>query len=175
MWNRCGISGIPGTTEIVWKTYRITWHTLLCDAAFQTSHVILSVCSSNRYSTPSAHHLQLVTTNIPHRLHITYSLLQPVYHTAYTSHTRYIKTNHITAPSITPNTPNNFNSQDFNFYSFLTYIYITYIILTEIIIIFNCYGVTAIQLTFVSLSFCNNITLKMALIAAETCWWEKRK
>jgi len=41
-------------------------------------------------------------------------------------------------------------------------------------IIFNCYGVTSKQrATFVPLYSCNkNITLKMAVIAAETCWWE---
>jgi len=40
---------------------------------------------------------------------------------------------------------------------------------------FNCYGVMVTQLTtFVSLYSCNNsITLKMAVIAAETCWWEQ--
>jgi len=33
--------------------------------------------------------------------------------------------------------------------------------------------VTATQLTtFVSLYSCNNITLKKAVIEAETCWWE---
>jgi hypothetical protein len=39
-------------------------------------------------------------------------------------------------------------------------------------VIFNCYGVTAVQLTtFVYLCFCNSdINLKMAEIAAETCW-----
>jgi len=43
----------------------------------------------------------------------------------------------------------------------------------EIIILVNCYGVTATQLTtFVPLYSCNNITLKMATVAAETCWWE---
>jgi len=53
----------------------------------------------------------------------------------------------------------------------LTYIYITYIILIEIIIIFNCHGVTAIQLTtFVHFYiFNNNIALKMAAIVVETC------
>jgi len=29
-----------------------------------------------QYTTPSTHHLQLVPTSIPHRLHITYSLFQ---------------------------------------------------------------------------------------------------
>jgi hypothetical protein len=54
--------------------------------------------------------------------------------------------------------------------SFLTYIYVTYIILTKIIIISNCYAVTATQLTlFVLLFSFNNITLKIAEIAAETC------
>ena len=41
----------------------------------------------------------------------------------------------------------------------------------EIIIIFNCHEVTATQVTtFVYLYSCNNITLKMAEIATETCW-----
>jgi len=50
--------------------------------------------------------------------------------------------------------------------------YLYYLILPEIIIICNCYGVTAIQLTtFVPLCSCNNnITLKMTVIAVETCW-----
>ena len=66
---------------------------------------------------------------------------------------------------------NDFISQYFNHYPFLTYIYITYTIFTEIIIISNCYAVTATQLTtFVPLyCFNNNIKLKMAAIAAETC------
>jgi len=47
--------------------------------------------------------------------------------------------------------------------------YIANIIITETIIIFNCYGVTATQLTtFVLLCSFKNITLKMAAIAAET-------
>jgi len=43
--------------------------------------------------------------------------------------------------------------------------------LTEIII-FNCFGVTATQVTTLVpfYSFNNNIILKMAAIAAETCW-----
>jgi hypothetical protein len=46
-----------------------------------------------------------------------------------------------------------------------------YIILSEIIKIFNCYGMTATQLTkFVPLYSCNNITLKMAGVVGETCW-----
>jgi hypothetical protein len=66
---------------------------------------------------------------------------------------------------------NDFQSQDFNHFPFLTYIYITYIILTEIVIIFNCYEVTVTQLTiFVPLYSYNNITLKMAALAAEACW-----
>ena len=46
--------------------------------------------------------------------------------------------------------------------------------LTVIIVIFNCYVVMATQLTtFVVLCSCNNnVTLKMAAIAAETCWCE---
>ena len=54
----------------------------------------------------------------------------------------------------------------------LTSVYITCIILTEIIIIYNCYGVMVTQLTiFVPLYCCNNnITLKMAIIAAGTYW-----
>jgi len=65
-----------------------------------------------------------------------------------------------------------FKSKDFNHYSFLTHIYSTYMILTGITIISNCYGMTMTQLTtFVPLYCCNNnITLKMAAIAAETCW-----
>jgi hypothetical protein len=44
------------------------------------------------------------------------------------------------------------------------------IILTEIIIIFNCYRVTVTHLTTYSLLYsCNNITLKMAATAVETC------
>jgi len=71
------------------------------------------------------------------------------------------------------NRTNNFNSKDFNHYPFLTYIYITYTTVTEIIIIFNCYVVTVTKLTkFVHLYCCNNITLKMTAIAAETCWGE---
>jgi len=58
----------------------------------------------------------------------------------------------------------------FKHYPFNIYIYI---ILTEIIIIYNCHGVTATQLTtFVHLYSCNNITLKMTAIVAETSWWE---
>jgi len=91
-------------------------------------------------------------TGILHRLHITYNQLQPVYHTIYTSPTtnsnRYTtpSTHHLhvalklTTSSITPHTLNNFNSQDVNQYPFLT--------------------------TFVTLYFYNNITLKMAAIAA---------
>jgi hypothetical protein len=64
-----------------------------------------------------------------------------------------------------------FQSQDFKHFPFLTYIYVTYIILTEIIIIFNCYEVTATQLTtFIPLYSYNNITLKMAALAAAACW-----
>jgi len=49
---------------------------------------------------------------------------QPVQHTFYISPTRWIKTHHITASSITPHRLN-FKSQDFNHYPFLSYIYIT--------------------------------------------------
>jgi len=54
----------------------------------------------------------------------------------------------------------------------LIHICITYLILPEIIIICNCYDVTTMQLTtFVPLYYCNNkITLKMTVIAVETCW-----
>jgi len=53
----------------------------------------------------------------------------------------------------------------------LTHIYITYLNLPEVIVICNCYEVMATQLTtFVLLYSCNNITLKMTVIAAETCW-----
>jgi len=62
-------------------------------------------------------------------------------------------------------------TQDFKHYPFLTYIYITNIILTEILIIFNCCRMTVTQLTtFVPFYSCNNITLKIAATAAETCW-----
>ena len=58
----------------------------------------------------------------------------------------------------------------------LIYIYIACIILTVNIIIFNCYGVTATQITkFVILYINNKITMKMATIAAEICWWEFSK
>jgi hypothetical protein len=45
-------------------------------------------------------------------------------------------------------------------------------ILTEITIIYNCYGVTPTQLTTFIPFHCydNNITLKMAVVAAERCW-----
>ena len=48
----------------------------------------VAVCTSptacsNQYTTPSTHHLQFIPNIIPHRRHITYSLLQSVYHTAY--------------------------------------------------------------------------------------------
>ena len=82
-----------------------------------------------------------------------------------------VKTHHITASSITPHRLNNFNSKDLNRYQFVTYICITYVILTEIITIFNCYGMKATHLTtFVPLYSCNNIILKMAALAVETCW-----
>ena len=94
------------------------------------------------------------------------------YHTIYTSPTCWITSHHTAMSSITQHILNNFNSQDFNHYHFFTYIYITYIILTEIVIILNCCGVRATQLTtFVPLYSCNNnITLKMAAIAAKMCW-----
>jgi hypothetical protein len=62
----------------------------------------------------------------------------------------------------------------FNHYPFLFYIYITYTTVTEIITILNYYVVTVTKITtFVHLYCCNNnITLKMAAIAAETCWGE---
>jgi hypothetical protein len=88
-----------------------------------------------------------------------------------TPSTRCTKTHHITTPNITPHRLKKFKSPNFNHYPFLTSIYIIHIILTEIIIILNCCGMTATQLiTFVHLCSCNNnITLKMAAIAAETC------
>jgi len=89
----------------------------------------------------------------------------------HTSCSCWIKTHYITASSITPHRLNNFNPQDFKHYPLVTSIYIAYVILNEIIIIFNCYGVTVTQLTtFVSLYSCNNITMKMATVAAETYW-----
>ena len=93
---------------------------------------------------------------------------QPVQHT---SPTRCIKTQHISAPSITPHRLKDCNSKDVNHNPFLTYICITRIILTKFIKLFNCYGVTATQLTKCVLFYCcnNNITLKMAAIPAETC------
>jgi len=69
--------------------------------------------------------------------------------------------------NVTPHGLNDINSQGFNHRPLLALV-ITYIILTEIILSF--YGVTATQLTtFVPLCS-RNITLKMAAIAAETCW-----
>ena len=95
--------------------------------------------------------------------------LQPVYRTVYTSPTRYTKTRHVSTRSITLHLLKNFSSQGFNHLQYLNYIYIKYIILTEIIIIFNCCGMTTTQLTtFVPLYSCNNITLKIASIPAET-------
>jgi len=45
----------------------------------------------------------------------------------------------------------------------------TCVILTEITITFNCYGVTATQLTtLVPLYCCDNVALNMTVIAAET-------
>ena len=52
---------------------------------------------SNRYTTPSAHHLQPVPTGIPHHLHITYKQFHPVYHTVRTSPTTI--SNRYTTPS----------------------------------------------------------------------------
>jgi hypothetical protein len=47
------------------------------------------------------------------------------------------------------------------------------IILAEIIILFICYAMTVTHLTtFALLCSCDNITLKMAAAAVETCWWE---
>jgi len=87
-----------------------------------------------------------------------------------TPSTQWIKTHHIIASSISPHKLN-VNSQDFNHGPFLTYIYITHIILTEIIIIFYFYGVMTQLTTLVPLYCCNNnITLKMAVIVAKTCW-----
>jgi hypothetical protein len=60
----------------------------------------LNMFTSNRYTTPSTHHLQ------------------PVHRTVHTSPTRYIKTDHITKSSVTPHRPNNFNSEDFNHWPF---------------------------------------------------------
>ena len=133
-----------------------------------------STTSSNQYTTPSTHHLQPVPTSIPHRQHITYKQFQPVHHNVNTSPTRYIKTHHITTSSINLHRPNYFNPPDVTDHPLLTYIYITYVISTEIIILFNCYWLTATQLTtFAHLYSCNNnITLKMATLDAETCWWE---
>ena len=66
--------------------------------------------------------------------------------------------------------PNNFNYQDFNHHLLLTHISITHIILTEIMTIFSCYAVTATKLTtLVRLYSCDNIFLRMAVTAAETC------
>ena len=100
--------------------------------------------SSNRYSTPSTHHLQPVPTGVPQLLNITYNQFQPVYHSFYTSPTRCIKTHNITTSSTTPLTLNNFDSKNVNQYPFLT--------------------------TFVPFYCCNNITLKMAAIPAQTYW-----
>jgi hypothetical protein len=107
-------------------------------------HYILTNMGSNQY-TPSTHHL-----------HTALKLTTPL-------HQSSLRTDQaILTPKILIIT------------HFLTYIYIIYIILTEIIIIFNSYGVRATQqTTFVPWHFCNyNITLKMAPIAAATCWWE---
>jgi hypothetical protein len=82
--------------------------------------------------------------------------------------------NQYTTPSTHHDSPNDFKSQDFNHYPFLTYICINCVIITETAIMFNCYRMTATQLTtFVPLYSCNNnINLKMVAVAAETCWRE---
>jgi hypothetical protein len=130
---------------LIWK-YKITYlgHSIYCENySFFCQNVAMYEHSSNQYTTPPTHHLRTG-----------------------------LITRHITVSRITLCRLINFDSQDFNHYPFLTYINITYIILTVIIIIFNCYGVTATQLTtFVSFYSCdNNITLKMDAVAAETCW-----
>ena len=79
-----------------------------------------------------------------------------------------IKTHHIKRHST--HTLRNFKPQDYNYYPFSSYIDITYIILSNIIKIYNCYGTTSQLTTFVPLHSCNNVALKMATIAAETCW-----
>jgi hypothetical protein len=136
---------IPNCNMLIWK-YKIAYlghSTYRGNYSFFCQNVATREHISNRYITPSTHHL----------------------------HTGLI-TRHITASRIVPGRLNNFNSQDFNHYPFLTNIYITYTILTVIIIILNCYGMMLTQLTrFVPLYSCdNNITLKMAAVAAETCW-----
>ena len=112
--------------------------------------------------------------NAPQHLRcISFTTFSPPYLRSTTTTTPYRQHDALQlTSSVTQHTLNDLKSQDFNQYPLLTYSYIAYIMLTEVIIIFNCNGVTAGQLTaFVPLYCCdNNTTLKMAAVAAETCW-----
>jgi hypothetical protein len=84
-----------------------------------------------------------------------------------TSPTRSIKTQHITASVITPHRPNNFKTQGFCNDLFNPYLYYLHNFNRNYIC--NCNGVMVTQLTkFVRLYSCNNITLKLARMPAET-------
>jgi hypothetical protein len=58
----------------------------------------------------------------------------------------WIRTRHITALDVSPQTLNYFSLHEFNTYPFLAYIYFTQIILTKLYN-FNYYGVPVTQLT----------------------------
>ena len=92
----------PSLSHFTFIPGRKLWHKLnnIIPVEFQpVYHTIYTspTACSNQYNTPSTHHLQLVPTSIPHRLHFTYSLFQPVYHTVYTSPTDC--SNQYTTPS----------------------------------------------------------------------------
>jgi len=90
-----------------------------------------------------------------------------VHHTDNTSPTLWIRMHHMTAVYITPHTLNNFNLHCF----IISLFYFTLIfkskILTKIIYIFNTmeyYGAKVKHWTCI-------VTLKLAGLLAETCWW----
>ena len=134
------------------------WHPLSAETCRRSLHMSHLPCINQ------AHNIQ--TTNKIHS--IVYDVFQPVHHP--TSPTRWIKTDHINATSISPYRLNNFKPQNFKHYPFLTYICIPYIILSEIIIIFKFLWSDDTTNHIVLLYCCNNFSLKMATITAETCW-----
>jgi hypothetical protein len=118
--------------------FQPVYHTTYTSVPTSTPHHVH--ISSNQYTTPCTRQFQpvyhtmytSVPTSIPHHVHVSSNQyiapcthqFQPVYHTMHTSPTRWIKTHHITASSITPHRLNNFKSKYFRLHPFLTYIYI---------------------------------------------------
>ena len=132
---------------------------------YHTVYISPTVCS-NQHTTSSTQQLQVVPSSIPHRLHINYSLFQPKYHNLCKSHTACSKQYTTTSTHHLQLVPTSITHFLHITYSLFQPVYHT--VYTSPTACSNQYTTSSQLTTFATSYCCNNITLKMAAIAAET-------